>query len=58
MLCNLGTRYAPSGSRHGAVLAVTRLAFPSMARARAWVADVLSKLAWWCDPGGTHKRGL
>jgi 4-carboxymuconolactone decarboxylase len=33
----------PEELRHVALLAVTTLGFPSMARARAWVEDVLSK---------------
>jgi 4-carboxymuconolactone decarboxylase len=32
----------PDELRHAAVLAVTTLGFPSMARARSWVEDVLS----------------
>ena len=33
----------PEELRHAALLAVTTLGFPSMARARAWVEDVLSE---------------
>ena len=33
----------PDELRHAAVLAVTTLGFPSMARARAWVEDILAK---------------
>lgn len=33
----------PDELRHVAVLAVTTLGFPSMARARAWIEDLLSK---------------
>lgn len=33
----------PDELRHAAVLAVTTLGFPSMARGRAWVEDVLSE---------------
>lgn len=36
---------SPDELRHAAILAVTTLGFPSMARARAWVEDVLSKPA-------------
>ena len=35
----------PDELRHAAALAVTTLGFPSMARARAWVEDVLSPSA-------------
>ena len=34
---------SPEELRHVAALAVTTLGFPTMARARAWVEDVLSK---------------
>ncbi|MCK4341562.1 MAG: carboxymuconolactone decarboxylase family protein [Phycisphaerae bacterium] len=36
---------SPDELRHLAVLAVTTLGFPSMARARAWIEDLLAKPA-------------